>query len=223
MSRTPISRSVLLFDLDGTVLDTKDLIIASYHYACDQVLGYRLPDEPLLEMVGVPLPEQMYKLAPEEHAEAMVKAYRQHNAEAHDRYINYFPKTRETLETFAEAGWRMAIVTSKRNESARQGLDSFALAGYFEMIIGFDDTDKHKPDPTPLLLAAERFAVQTADCVYIGDSPYDMQAATAAEIYAVGATWGFFTPERLLEAGAKLLVDKIADLPAALSFIQLKR
>jgi pyrophosphatase PpaX len=206
-------RSVLLFDLDGTVLDTKDLILASYHFACEKVLGRRLPDEPLLDLVGVPLPEQMHRLVPEGYADAVVEAYREHNALGHDRYINYFEGTREALTELASRGWPMAIVTSKRNASAHQGLASFNLEGYFKAVIGYDDTDRHKPDPTPLLLAAERMGVEPVSCAYIGDSPYDMQAATAAGMLAIGATWGFFTSERLLGAGAQALVSSINGLP----------
>ncbi|MDR2957723.1 MAG: HAD-IA family hydrolase [Coriobacteriales bacterium] len=204
----------LLFDLDGTVLDTRELILASYHYACDQVLGFRLPDEPLLEMIGVPLPEQMYKLTPPKHAEAMVLAYREHNALAHNSLIEYFPGTHEALSALTSAGWPMVIVTSKRNDSALQGLKCFDLDKYFELIVGYNDTDRHKPEPDPLLFAANQLGVLPEECIYIGDSPYDMQAARAAGCLAIGAEWGFFDRDRLLEAGAEILVPEISKLAA---------
>jgi len=209
--------TVLLFDLDGTVLDTRDLILASYHYACEKVLGYRLPDEPLLDLIGVPLTEQMRLLVEADKVDEMVIAYREHNALGHDTYINYFAGTHEALQELGAAGWRKAIVTSKRTDSAKQGLDSFNLTGYFETIVGYDMTERHKPDAEPLLFAARLMRVDPTRCVYVGDSPYDMQAATAAGCFAVGATWGFFDAERLLNAGAQILVNNIADLPGVLA------
>jgi len=222
MSNVKTEYGALLFDLDGTVLDTKDLILASYHYACEKVLGYLLPDEPLLDLIGVPLPDQMRLLIDPEHVDAMITAYREHNANHHDEYIGYFPGTAEAIDCFAAAGWPMAIVTSKRNASARQGLDIFGLTEKFLFLIGSDDSEKHKPDPEPLLLAAKRLGLDPADCVYIGDSPYDMQAAVAAGMLPIGAEWGFFTRERLLQAGAFTVVEKISDLPEALKSLKRK-
>ncbi|MCL2136189.1 MAG: HAD-IA family hydrolase [Coriobacteriia bacterium] len=212
--------SALLFDLDGTILDTRALILASYHYACDKVLKYRLPDEPLLELIGIPLTEQMKKLVPAEQVEAMVSAYREHNAIGQTEYLDCFPNTHETLATFAEAGWPLALVTSKINSSAREGLEAFDLLRYFDLLIGFDDTEKHKPDPEPLLLAASTLKISPEKCVYIGDSIYDMQAAKAAGMLAIGALWGFSTIDLLLEAGADLVVSQTSMLPQALSFLQ---
>ena len=208
--------STLLFDLDGTVLDTKDLILASFHYACDRVMGCRLPDEQLLELVGIPLTEQMARLAPD-CADELVVEYREHNAMAHEQYIKCFPSMPETIQFFYDAGWPLCIVTSKLGSSARQGLDSFDLTKYFRFVVGSDETERHKPDPEPLLFAANLMGAEPTECIYIGDSPYDMQAARAAGMLAVGAAWGMFQPETLIEAGAQLLVYDNAALPEVLS------
>ena len=214
--------SALLFDLDGTVLDTEESILASYHYACDTVLGYRLNDQELLDLVGIPLPEQIEKLAPAEYGEAMVKAYREHQQQYQDDFIKDFPGIEKVLKTFADASWPMAVVTSKRIEPAWQGLNLFKLGDYFQLLIGAEDSKNHKPLPDPLLLAAERMSIQPENCVYIGDSPYDMQAAKAAGMLAVGAEWGFFSYERLVEAGANFVVESCDKLPEALSYLQLR-
>jgi pyrophosphatase PpaX len=205
----------LLFDLDGTVLDSKELILASFHYACDQVLGHRIPDERLLELVGIPLAEQMEKLTGR-LAEAMVESYREHNAKTHGRLIECFPGMAETLAWLVEAGWPLAIVTSKRNDFARQGLDCFGLTKYFLQIVGSDCTARHKPHPDPLLYAADLLGQKPEACVYIGDSPYDMQAACAAGMLAVGAAWGMFQAEQLRLAGAQIILQDIRELPNAL-------
>ena len=204
----------VIFDLDGTLVDSRDLILNSFHYACDTVLGRRLPDEQLLELVGVPLMEQMQTLAPDS-AEELVQAYRENNRLCHDELIQYFPGTREVLAELAVAGLPMAVVTSKLHKFALAGLEIFNLEGYFEFLIGADDCASHKPDPGPLLLAAERLGRKPARCVYVGDSPYDMRAAVAAGMRALGAQWGMFTPEELTAAGAEQIASDISDVPKA--------
>ncbi|MCL2883807.1 MAG: HAD-IA family hydrolase [Coriobacteriia bacterium] len=204
----------VVFDLDGTLLDSRELILDSYHYACDVVLGHRLADADLLDMVGVPLQLQMQKLVPEA-SEAMVKAYRENNHRRNDELIGYFAGTREALAKLRERGYPLAIVTSKLRAFALAGLKRYALEDNFEFLIGADDCPTYKPDPGPLLLAAERLAQDPQDCVYIGDSPYDMQAATAAGMYAVGAEWGLFDRERLLAAGAQMVLSTISEVPDA--------
>jgi pyrophosphatase PpaX len=204
-----------LFDLDGTLIDSQELILSSFRYATKEVLGHALPDERLLPLIGMPLINQVKQIAPDK-AEELVEVYRVHNAEQHDALVAYFDGTREMLQELLDAGLRLAVVTSKRNQPALRSLELFKLTGYFEVFIGSEDTDKHKPLPDPLLLAAERMRLQHDECVYVGDSPYDMQAARAAEMVAVAALWGMFTAEVLLSAGAQYQADKPSALPALL-------
>lgn len=205
----------ILFDLDGTLIDSQELILSSFRYATKEVLGHALPDERLLPLIGMPLINQVKQIAPDK-AEELVEVYRVHNAEQHDALVAYFDGTREMLQELLDAGLRLAVVTSKRNQPALRSLELFKLTGYFEVFIGSEDTDKHKPLPDPLLLAAERMRLQHDECVYVGDSPYDMQAARAAEMVAVAALWGMFTAEVLLSAGAQYQADKPSALPALL-------
>lgn len=208
----------MLFDLDGTLVDTRELILSSFRYATREVLGKQLPDEDILPYIGIPLIYQMQTIALD-HADELMKVYRAHNAQVHDELIRYFEGTQEALEALREEGRRLAVVTSKRNGPALRGLERFGLEGYFEFIIGSDDTARHKPDPEPLLLAAQRLGVPAERCCYVGDSPYDMQAARAAGTFAVGALWGMFSREQLLEAGAQCGASTISDLPNLLQTI----
>jgi pyrophosphatase PpaX len=213
-----VNRQAILFDLDGTLLDTRELILSSFRYATRVVLGEQLPDERLLPYIGIPLIYQMRRIAPE-HADELMRVYREHNARVHDELIRYFEGTREALEELCDEGRRLAVVTSKRNEPAHRGLERFGLEDYFQLIIGSDDTDKHKPDPEPLLLAAARLSVPPAACVYVGDSPFDMQAARSAGITAVGALWGMFSREDLTQGGAQYEAATISQLPAVIRTI----
>jgi pyrophosphatase PpaX len=118
------------------------------------------------------------------------------------------------LDRLRGAGLRLAVVTSKRHALAWRGLEVFDLTHYFEFLVGADDCETHKPDPAPLLLAAGRMGLESRQCAYLGDSPYDMQAARAAGMLALGALWGMFSGERLLEAGAQSLLTSPSELDA---------
>jgi pyrophosphatase PpaX len=208
----------VLFDLDGTVIDTYNMILASFRKATKQVLGFIPPEDMMMDMVGIPLAEQMARISPE-HADELVNVYRENNLRIHDEMVRAFPGTDAALASLSREGLRLAIVTSKRNSLAERGLKAFGFERYFELLIGADDTDVHKPNPAPLLLAADRLGIAATRCVYVGDSPYDMQAAVAAQMPAVAALWGMFTRQRLLDAGAEYLASSMAELPAVLSVV----
>lgn len=192
----------LLFDLDGTLIDTEELILTSLRHATAQVLPTVPPDDVLRDMIGIPLKRQMEKLDPE-GAEEMLGLYREHNNQHHDDLIKGFPDVEEVLVKLAAAGYRLAVVTSKMTDQALRGLRVFNLEGHFEFVQGADKTTRHKPEPEPLLYAAEMLGLPPGDCAYIGDSPYDMESARAAGMLAVAALWGIFSCERLLAAGGQ--------------------
>ena len=212
------SRKAVLFDLDGTLIDTLGLILESFRQGALDVLGREVSSDQVRSLIGIPLIEQARSLAPG-HVEELMTAYRQRNIELHDSMIRYFEGTREMLEALKAEGRRLAVVTSKRNGPALEGLSSFDLQGYFEFISGLEETEKHKPDPEPLLVAARRLGLPITECIYVGDSIYDMRAARAAGIVAVGVLWGVATREELLEAGAEHLASSPHELPAVLRLI----
>jgi pyrophosphatase PpaX len=211
------SHKAVLFDLDGTLLDTRDMILASFRHAIAEVLGKdALPsDNDILSLVGIPLADQMRRFAPEHEAQ-LLKTYRAHNAQIHDSMLRGFEGTETALCELKREGLRMAVITSKQHESAMRGLEGMKLTSFFEFVIGSDDCAKHKPHPGPLLAAAERMGLAPSACAYVGDSPFDMEAAQAAGMYAVGALWGMFTADELLNAGAAILATQIGELPRTL-------
>ena len=203
----------ILFDLDGTLIDTLELICASMRYATERVLGQAPPDEELMHNVGVPLIVQMREFD-EERAEELVATYREHNAVAHDDLVKEYPGVEAALESLKSEGYRLGIVTSKIHVMAKRGLECFGLERYFEVIVGFDDVEIHKPDPHPLLFAAEALGVGIERCAYVGDSPHDMTAAVAAGCVSVAALWGVASKERVLEPGPDYVVESMAEVAA---------
>jgi pyrophosphatase PpaX len=205
----------LLFDLDGTLIDTVALILSSFRHATNEVLGAALPDEVLMQNVGVPLAIQMREFAPE-HADELLRVYREHNSRIHDDMVAEYPGTRETLERMASRGFPMGVVTSKGTPMARRGLDAFGLGDFFEVLVTSDDVDIYKPDPYPLRYAAELIGIPVEECLYLGDSPHDMSAALAAGSVSVAALWGAFGPEAVLQPGPEYALSSIRELPVML-------
>ena len=114
----------------------------------------------------------------------------------------------------------MAVVTSKRSAIARRGLEHTGIARYFPVVIGADDTERHKPDPEPVRLALTRLGVAPERAVFVGDAPFDIAAGRAAGVVTVGACWGAFTRLSLEGVGADHLLGCLGDLPALLAGLE---
>lgn len=205
---------VVLFDFDGTVVDSGGIILASMRHATRTVLAREYTDAQLMANVGGPgLDAQMVAIAPE-HADELVRVYREHNEAIHDE-LEAFLGIEDVLATLRAQGRRLGIVTAKRTKTVELAFSFLPLATYFDTIVAGDDTVRHKPDPDPLLLALERLAAPAADAAYVGDSPYDMRAAKAAGVHAIGVTWGKIHDRDAL-ADADVVVDTPEELLAAL-------
>lgn len=207
----------LLFDADGTLLDTHDLILSSMRYTINEGCNENYSDAELMRGVGTPLPDQMLAFAngDAKKADELVITYRAHNDAIHDADIRAFPDTRAALERFRTRGFTMGVVTSKRHELAERGLELTGIAEFFDMLIAPDDWPEHKPAPGPILRECELLGLDPHACLYIGDSPYDIQAGNRAGCLTVAALWGMF-PAAALEAESPALtctnLSQLADL-----------
>jgi pyrophosphatase PpaX len=189
----------VLFDLDGTVVDSGAIILASMRHATREVLGRDYSDEELLQAVGGPgLEAQMSAIAPE-HVDRLVDVYRAHNEPLHDD-LEACSGMEDVLVRLHEEGRRMGIVTAKRRSTVELAFAQVPLGHLFEAIVGGDETERHKPDPEPLLLGAERLGAAPEETAYVGDSPFDVRAAKAAGMLAVAVTWGRIHDRTRLEA-----------------------
>ena len=228
MSDTFISlkpkRDVALFDLDGTVLDTYAPILESMRYATKTVFGEALPDSKLVSMVGQPLVTQMQAFATErgcgsEVADELTRVYRGYNERDLDEKSFPFPGIPEAIASLKNAGFTVGVVTSKRAVLATKSLKAHGLFDVFACVNGAEDSTAHKPDPDPLLTAAKKLGVSPDRCVYVGNSPYDLQAAHAANMPCVGVAWGkFFGREILLEQMPSVLIASPEELVGAVEF-----
>lgn len=213
--------SAVLFDLDGTLVDTIPHILASFRYATTEVLGAPFTDEMLLRQVGIPLEYQMQFFASdEETVQRLVAAYRTFNHATHDQMARLYPNTIKVLERIKGADIPMGVVTSKGRLMADRAIKLFDLGRYLSTVVAADDTTRHKPEPEPVLLAADLMGVEPSGCVYVGDSPADIAAGKAAGMSTVGASWGVSDEARIAEAGPDAVIHDIAELPALLGIAQ---
>lgn len=208
----------VLFDLDGTVVDTVELIVLSFRHAVRTVLGEDLPDEHITAGVGQPLMTQMERLSPE-HARELYDVYREYNHRRHDELIRAYDGVAEALAALKSAGRRLGIVTSKSRDTTAMAFAAVGLRDAFDVVVTATDTQAHKPSPEPILLCLERLAAVSgagadggAAPIYIGDSPVDIAAGRAAGIATAAVAWGVFGREVLLEAGPDFWLDRPSEL-----------
>jgi len=203
---------VVLFDLDGTVIDSGDIILASMRHAAREVLGAEPADEELMAAVGGPgLEAQMQALAPD-RVDELVSVYRAHNEPLHEGLV-CCDGIDDVLVRMKDEGRRLGIVTAKRRKTVELAFAQVPIAHLFETVVGGDETERHKPDPEPLLLALERMNAEPEEAAYVGDAPFDVRAAKAAGIFSVAVTWGgIHTRERLEEEEPDALVDTAREL-----------
>jgi pyrophosphatase PpaX len=202
----------VLFDLDGTLVDSGAIILASFKHAARTVLARDVEEEQIAALVGGSnLHDQMRVLSPA-HVDELVRVYREHNRPLHDE-LQAFEGVEELMETLSAQGRKLGIVTAKGRPTVDLAFAVLSLERYFDAVVTADMTDRHKPDPAPVLKALELLESEPADAAFVGDSPYDIVAGKAAGVFTVAVSWGKIHPEeRLLEAGADVLVRSPKEL-----------
>lgn len=205
--------SAILFDLDGTLVDSIELIVAAAMNAFACRPGPSPSEAQIRNTIGRPLPTTFGPwLVDENDLPFLISKYREYQLEHHDRLTSAYEGIVDAVSGLHAAGCRMAIVTSKVGFMAERALVHTGLSSYMQCVIASDTTIRHKPDPEPVRVALERLAVSPDEAIFVGDSPYDMQAARAAGVHALGVAWGAFTVEALLDAGAEAVIHEPIEL-----------
>ena len=192
----------ILFDFDGTIANTIDLIIATFEHTCREVLGFTPEREKIVATFGLPLPEAMIALSGKpELVETMRDTYREYNNAHHDDMIRPIPGVKETLEQLKAQGIKLAVVTSKKPPMLRRGMDCLQLTPYFDATVALGDTKESKPHPEPMLAACVKLGVKPEECLCVGDSPFDLQSGRSAGAQTVAVRYTAFAWEKLVEEG----------------------
>ncbi|WP_028609165.1 pyrophosphatase PpaX [Paenibacillus harenae] len=210
----------MLFDLDGTILDTNELIIRSF---IESLKGYTPDDfgrEHIIPSMGEPLTDQMKRFSGLEDVTHLVAAYREVNLRLHDEYVKPFEYVNEVIAKLHDNGIQIGVVTTKMRLTTERGLKFVGLFDYVDSIVTIDDVKNPKPHPEPVSKAIELLGAEPGMTMMVGDSIVDIQSAVAAGAIAVGVAWSLKGEKILKEAGADHVIDDMRDL---YSFVGLER
>jgi len=205
----------LLFDLDGTLVDSNELIFQTFEHLFQEHLGKTIPRDEIVNTFGKPLEEVMESYFPNQ-GYLYAQHYRSYNIANHDELTTLCPQVIEGLEYFKSKGLKIALVTSKARPTADKSLQLFHLENYFDVIITPELTVKHKPHPAPALKALEYLKIPPQDAIMIGDSPYDIQCGRAAGCKTAAVSYSAYSIEKLLAASPDYIIDTISELDAYL-------
>ena len=197
-------KKYILFDFDGTLVNTNDVILASWQHTYKHYLGHEVPVEHITACFGEPLLVTMEREFPGVDPAESAAVYRQFQVENADRLVTIFPGIKELLAALKEAGYVLGIVTSRTRESALRYMDMFGIASYFNDLVTCDDTTIHKPNPQPLLLALSKLGASADESLMIGDSPFDIKCANNAGVDSVMVEWRITCDDTSLIDDAKV-------------------
>lgn len=217
----PARPIAVLFDLDGTLIDSIPLLLACVHHAFEDFQGPKPTDEEWIQGIGTPLASQMaaYTNDPTE-VERLIGRYRAFQREHHDALTTPYAGALDVVRGLHERGHPMGIVTSKSNGMMDRALDFVGITPFMTTAVGADSTPLHKPDPFPVTFALQQLGYPPAEAIFVGDSPHDVKAGNAAGVTTVAALWGPFTRSQLDPTRPTFYLDAITELPALVKRIQ---
>jgi len=203
---------LLLFDCDGTLLHTYDLIAETFRQTFELCLPNQTYTEKDIRSYFGPTINDTFRFLSnsEEKYEELMSTYRKINLELHPSYIHAYPNVKSTLSFLKSRGYDIAIVSNKMKHVIRYGLELTGLSDLIECIIGSDTVDVPKPDPMGIRMAMKHYNMNQA--MMIGDSIIDLQAAKRAKIPFVGVTWAHVTKQEFQDEGADYVIDDMVEL-----------
>ncbi|RLL46635.1 pyrophosphatase PpaX [Oceanobacillus piezotolerans] len=200
----------VLFDLDGTLIDTNELIIASFTHTFKHY-ELNFTREEIIEFNGPPLVETFTNIDPD-RVDEMIDVYREHNLRVHDNYVEAFPYVLETLKQLKERDIKIGIVTTKMTDSVNRGLKIAKLEGLFDTMVTLDDVTHPKPHPEPVLKAMKALDAKASTTLIVGDNSHDIESGQNAGVKTAGVAWSFKGRERLQQLNPTYMLEDMRDL-----------
>lgn len=203
--------NTLLFDFDGTLLDTNELIIQTFLSVLGEHYPGRFGREDALHFIGPSL-EQTFTAIDPERVEELTVQYRTLNRAMHDELVEEYDGVVETLRLLKAQGLKMAIVSTKRSETIRHGLDLMGVSDVFDVLVGLDHVSNPKPDPEPLNLALEQLGSSHDEALMIGDNSHDIEGGKNAGVRTAGVAWTAKGEDFLASFNPDFMLQHISDL-----------
>ncbi|MBD0383915.1 pyrophosphatase PpaX [Paenibacillus sedimenti] len=202
----------VLFDLDGTIVDTNELIVQSFLHSLEGETPEPVTRELIIPNMGRPLVEQMEFFTGKKEVEAIIQKYRTFNLSKHDELVKEFPNVRSVLAKLHASGIKIGIVTSKIRQTTLMGLKLCGLDTYVSTIVTVEDVKEPKPSPEGILAALETLGSSNEETMMVGDSHYDIEAAQNAGVISVGVSWSWKGRTYLETYKPDYLIDDMLEL-----------
>ncbi|CAG9608424.1 pyrophosphatase PpaX [Pseudoneobacillus rhizosphaerae] len=204
--------NTVLFDLDGTLIDTNELIISSFLHTLEHYYPNQYNREDVLPFLG-PTLRETFEPMDATKVDEMIATYRKYNLAHHDTFVTEFPTVLDTIKILKEKGYKVGIVTTKISDVVMKGLKLTKLDSYFDVIVALDHVEKAKPDPEPIFKALEQLGSNPDEAIMVGDNYHDILAGKNAGTKTAGVAWTIkgrdyldqFEPDYILEEMADLL------------------
>ncbi len=188
--------NTILFDYDGTLMDTNEVVLQSWQHTFRTLRGREEDPAVIRSTFGEPLVMTLAKLFPETPVEESLEIYRTYQREVFTDFVEIFPGMLELLEELKQRGYKLGLVTSRTKDTTWRGLEHYGMDKYFDAVITAGDTDKHKPDPAPILITLDKMDAATGEAIMVGDTMFDLECAENAGVKSVIVDWSVtMTPE----------------------------
>ncbi len=205
--------NTLLFDLDGTLINTNELIIESFLHTLNKYYPDKYKREDIFPFIGPTLYETFESINPEK-MEEMVQVYRKFNHEQHDKLVTEFETVFETIQTLKEKGFKLGIVTTKIRTTVNMGLKLTKLDQFFDVVVTLDDVEHAKPNPEPIFKALEQLDAKPEEAIMVGDNHHDIGAGKNAGTKTAGVAWSIKGRDYIESFQPDYVLDKMSDLLA---------
>lgn len=202
----------VLFDLDGTIVDTNELIVQSFLHSLEGETPEPVSRELIIPNMGRPLVEQMEFFTGRKEVEALIQKYRTFNLAKHDELVKEFPHVRTVMEKLHQNGIKIGIVTSKIRVTTLMGLKLCGLDSFVSSIVTVDDVKEAKPSPEGIFAALKELGSSPDQAMMVGDSHYDIEAAQNAGVTSVGVSWSWKGRSYLNQYNPDHIIDDMFDL-----------
>lgn len=202
----------VLFDLDGTILNTNELIVESFLHTLKDETDKVYTRQDIINNFGRSLVDQLREYTGQEEVERFIHKYREYNISRHDDLIAEFPNVGEVLGKLHENGIKLGVVTSKIRRTTMMGLERFGMIGFLSSIVTVDDVGSPKPHPEGIRKAMEELGADPETTLMVGDSQYDVLAAKNAGVKVAGVTWTAKGEDFLKQYGPDYMIKDMRDL-----------
>jgi HAD superfamily hydrolase (TIGR01509 family) len=204
----------VIFDLDGTLVRTNELIYASFNHLMDRHLGRRMEPAEIVALFGPPEEGAIEKVFGPERTPALMKELLEFYAAQHSTLADVHEGIEEVLQFLKERGIRIALFTGKGRWTTGITLSAFGLDGFFDLIVTGNDVERHKPDPEGIRQALDRFGLRPSQALMVGDSVSDAKAGNAAGVRVASVLWDAHDPEGVRAVNSTCAFDSVASFHA---------